>query len=134
MAVTRGLVYRVELVFPPGPIGLLHCQIFDGNYQYFPATPGESIHTNDEVVSFDDLYLKQTDPLEFIIKTWNNDDTYEHGLQVRIAMASKEAFMSRYMPSISWDKFSQVLRETEYQQEQEKNEQIQGFLDKIKGV
>lgn len=132
--VSRGLVYRVQIVFPPGPLGLLHCQIYDGSYQFFPATPGESFHSNDEVISFDELYLKENEPLNFTVKTWNNDDTYQHEIQVRIAMASKEEFKSRYMPSISWERFSEILQEAESQRQSEQQTRVSRFMDQIKNM
>ena len=42
LKVSRGLVYKVEVDFPPGPTGLLKVQIFDGGHQVWPSTPGES--------------------------------------------------------------------------------------------
>jgi len=115
--VAKGLVYRFEVEFPPGCCGLLHCQVFDGSYQVYPTSRDDSFHSDARNIGFDDCYLKQAAPFEFTIKTWNLDETWDHNIQVRIAMAGSEAFMSRYMPSISWEKFQGVLAKASLEQE-----------------
>ena len=117
LPVAKGLVYRFEVEFPPGCCGLLHCQVFDGSYQVYPTSRDDSFHSDARNIGFDDSYLKTAAPFEFTIKTWNLDTCYAHLIQVRIAMASSEAFMSRYMPSISWEKFQSVLVKAAIEQE-----------------
>jgi len=124
LSVSKGLVYRIEVEFPAGCWGLQHCQIFDGSYQVYPSSRQDSFHSNGFTVGFDDSYLKQIAPFEFRIKTWNLDETYEHKIQVRMGLASSEAFMSRYMPSVSWDKFKEVMLEASLAQERMKQQAI----------
>lgn len=109
LVVTSGLIYRMEVEFPPGCCGLLHVQIFDGSYQVYPASNQDSFHSDARVIGFDDLYLKQQPPFELKILTWNLDETWGHEIQVRIGMAHTEAFMARYMPGLTWKKFQEVL-------------------------
>lgn len=124
LEVNKGLIFMIETEFPAGCCGLVHMQIFDSNYQLFPATPGESMRGDNVLAKYDDLYLKNSAPFKFTIKTWNLDEVYDHTIQVRIGIAITEAFMSRYMPSISWDKFSESLKQAAEQQEQIKQESI----------
>lgn len=133
LKVNKGLVFRLEVEFPPGCCGLLHCQIFDGSYQIYPASRDDSFHSDARVIGFDDCYLKMSAPFEFRIKTWNLDETWNHSIQVRVGMASSEAFMSRYMPSISWEKFQEVLARTVVEQEVEKARVIEEFAKDFKG-
>ena len=132
LKVSKGLIYRIEVEFPPGCSGLQHAQIFDGSYQVYPASSDDSFHSDARVIGFDDLYLKTAAPYEFTIKTWNLDDTHDHTVQVRIGMASSEAFMSRYMPSISWEKFSKVLAGAAVEQELMKQRAISEFQQTFK--
>lgn len=131
LTVTSGLIWRIEAEFPPGCSGLLHCQIFDGSYQLFPASPGESIHSDAHVLGFDDLYLKTSGPFEFVVHTWNLDETHPHGLQVRIGMAHSEAEMSRYMPLLTWENFSRVMAQAQADQDALKEIQKQALIDQI---
>ena len=117
LSVTKGLVYRLEVEFPAGCCGLLSCRIFDGSYQVWPSSRDDAFHADGAVIAFDDSYLKIAAPFEFRIETVNSDDTWPHTIQVRLGMASSEAFMSRYMPSIAWDKFNKVLAQAARDQE-----------------
>lgn len=133
LKVAKGLAYRFEVEFPPGCSGLQHVQIFDGLYQVYPTSQQDSFHSDARVIGFDDCYLKQSAPYEFTIKTWNLDETHDHTVQVRIGMASSEAFMSRFMPSISWEKFQEVLSKAAIKQEYEKARAIEEFQKTFKG-
>lgn len=133
LEVNRGLIWKIEVEFPAGCCGLVHIQIFDGSYQLFPATPRESLRGEGVIVSYDDLYLKSFPPWQLKIVTWNEDEKYDHTLQIRIGMASQEAFMSRFMPSITWDKFSQVLAKTAATQEKEKTEAMEKLSTQTEG-
>lgn len=133
LRVGKGLIWRIEVEFPPGCAGLAHLKINDGSYQVFPATPGETFASDGTVIGFDDLYLKNAAPYEFLVTTWNLDEAWSHTLQVRVAMASSEAFMSRYMPSISWDKFNKMMTQAALQQAKDKEDQIAQLRADLEG-
>lgn len=120
LKVTKGLVYKVEIAFPPGPASLLKVQIFDGGHQQWPSTPGEYFQTDAYVISFDDTFLKLTEPYQFDIYTWNLDDTYAHSITVRIGMVSKELYMARFLPSIAYEQMLKILAEEQARQEAER--------------
>lgn len=133
LRVGKGLAWRIEVESPPGCAGLAHLKIMDGSYQVWPSSPGETFASDGTVISFDDLYLKNSAPYEFVIISWNKDTRHPHTLQVRIGMASSEAFMSRYMPSISWDKFHKTMAEAARQQQRDKDEQLERLAKEIGG-
>lgn len=128
LPVTNGVVWLIEVDFPPGCMGLAHVQLFDGKYQLAPASMDESFHGDNVTYSFDDLYLKHSAPFEFVVKTWNLDEVWPHGIQVRVGMASTEAFMSRYMPSVSWEKFGELMARAAVEQERVRQEQLTSML------
>lgn len=107
--VTKGLVYKVEFYFPSGSAGLMGVAVFDGLYQVWPSSVGEFFIGEDQVISFDDLYLKESAPFEFQAYTYNEDDTHNHEVSVRIGLVSKEVFQARYLPSKSAEVFKAVL-------------------------
>jgi hypothetical protein len=133
LEIGKGLVWLFEIEFPAGCSGLMKVQIFDGLYQVFPATPDEAIRGDNIVVSYDDLYLKLAAPFELKIKTWNEDEVHDHTVQVRVGVATQEAFMSRYMPSVTWDKFEKVLAQVAAEQEREKAAAVEKFIKEVGG-
>ena len=133
LKITSGLIWLMEVDFPPGGCGLLHVQAFDGSYQVLPATPGESLHGDGVVMKFDDLYFKQAAPFELMIRTWNDDDTWAHTTQVRIGVASTRAEMSRYMPAFAWENFEKLMAEMLISQEAMRQSQLEAAVKELGG-
>jgi hypothetical protein len=120
LKVTKGLVYQVEIEFPPGPLGYCHVAIFDGGHQIWPSNSEFDFHGDNGMMVFNETYLKMAAPYEFVCQTWNEDDTYQHQVHVRLGMVSDEVFMARYLPSISFDKMLAVLNQVQQRQEAER--------------
>lgn len=120
LKVVAGVVYQIEVEFPPGPYGFLYCQIFHNSVLIWPSSPGESFRSDNLVISFPDTYLIRDEPLEFVVKTWNLDDTYTHWLQVRIGLVSDEAYISRYLPGVAYKEAVDALQLLYEQQEVER--------------
>jgi len=109
LSVTKGLVYKVEFYFPSGSAGLMGVAIFDGLFQVWPSTVGEFFNSDNETISFDDLYLKEAAPYEFAIYSYNEDDTYNHSVGVRIGLVSKDAYIARFMPYAGYEYLAKML-------------------------
>ena len=117
LEVTKGLVYKVEFYFPPGSAGLMGLAVFDGLFQVWPSTVGEFFVSDDETISFDDMFLMESEPFEFQCYTYNLDDTHDHLVGVRIGLVLKEVFQARYLPQKSSEVFMQVLAQMEVERE-----------------
>jgi len=133
LPVTSGLLWLFEIDFPPGCCGLAHVRMFDGGYQVFPATPGESFHGDNFTIHLEDLYFKTAAPFEFIIETWNEDEIWDHDLQIRVGIAMTRAEMSRYIPALAFENFEQLMAETMARQEQERQIQLEATLKLLTG-
>jgi len=133
MPVTKGLIWLIEVNIPSGVYGLTHMQLFDGTYQLFPASPGESITGDGVIAKYDDIYFKNYAPFELTVKTWNVDTVYDHTFHLRIGMASSEAYMARYLPSMSWENFQVKLDQAIIDQERVKADQLRVLISQIKG-
>lgn len=124
--ITKGLVFKLELSFPPGPSGLLHVYIKHGGHKVWPSGSLDAFCGDNNTISFDDVFLVQQPPYSFDIYTYNNDDTYEHSVNVRIGLVSQEIFMARFLPTYTYDHFLKMLKglEEEEKAEREKQEQL----------
>lgn len=76
--VTKGIAREEWIMFPDGPYGLVHLQVWHHGWQVWPWSPGESFHWNNYVFHAQDRYPFSTPPYEVVIRTWNNDDFYPH--------------------------------------------------------
>ncbi len=123
--VTKGLVYKVDFYFPPGPSGLLGVAVFDGSFQVWPSSVGEWFTSDNETIRFDDMYLKESAPYQFDIYTYNNDETFDHSLSVRVGLVSKEVFLARFLPTKGFDYMAELTRKLQLEQEQRMAEQAE---------
>lgn len=131
--ISQGLVYRVEIVFPPGSFGLTGIRVFDGGYQLWPSNRNKWFRGDNVKIEFDDLYLKDEPPSVFLIECCNKDDTYEHVVFVRVGITSKKAFQARFLPTVAYDYYKQMLQDIHKEQEQERERQRQETLETILG-
>jgi len=106
--VTSGLVFKVEFYFPAGSAGLMGVAVFDGLYQVWPSSVGEFFIGEDQLIAFDDMYLKESAPFEFQCYTYNEDTENPHFVSVRIGLVSSEAFLARFMPSRTPGDFEKI--------------------------
>jgi hypothetical protein len=127
--IANGLVYKLEIVFPPGPYGLVGVAIYDGPHQVWPVHLNTYFRGDNISMSFDDLYLKEIPPFNFTIKTYNLDDIYEHEVIVRIGMVSKDVFLARFLPSIGYEDFVKRLKALSEEQQKAYEEKNQEILD-----
>ena len=128
LVVTKGLVYKVEFYFPSGSSGLMGVAVFDGLYQIWPSTVGKFFVGEDMLISYDDMYLKESPPYSFQIYTYNTDETYSHSVSVRIGLVSSDVFLARFMPTKGHDYLAELLKKME----NEKNERLK--VQKVTGA
>lgn len=84
--------------------------VFDGLYQVWPSSVGEFFIGEQQLISFDDMYLKESPPYTFQCYTYNTDDTHEHFVSVRIGLVSNEVFLARFMPTKGHDYLSDLIK------------------------
>lgn len=130
LPVTKGLVYKVEFDFPPGSAGLTGIAIFDGGFQVWPSSVTNWFTGDNIVISFDDIYLKESAPYRFNILTYNDDTAYDHLVNIRIGLVSQEIFMARFVPSLSYKYFSDMLQQLAASQLIMQTKQRQEVIDK----
>ena len=101
--VTKSLIYKVEIELPYGSVRLLHCYINHGNHQVWPTNDSETFVGHCTLISFRDFYEITEPPMGFDCFTWNDDDTYDHSLFVRIGAVSLDVYIQHFLPSRSGD-------------------------------
>lgn len=90
LRLTRGIVKRVELVFPRGVAALTGVRIFRGPVQIIPLNYPAWIETDGETVRINTNIDLTVNPYELEVRGYNIDDTYPHTIRVRIEMELPE--------------------------------------------
>lgn len=91
--IQNGIIYKVEVMFPPGPCGLVGVAIRTASHQLYPADSDEWFLGDNVTISFDDEYLFNLDSKQIEIATYNNDDFFTHMVQVRIGVITDPDFI-----------------------------------------
>jgi hypothetical protein len=91
LPLARGRVTRVMIEFPAGHVGLTHLYIRRGLFQVWPANPEVNFKSSNETIIWDEDYALSTPPLQLEAYAWNEDDTYEHTITVRIVLEPAKA-------------------------------------------
>ena len=91
--------------------------VFDGLFQVWPSTVGEFFIGESQIISFDDMYLKESAPYSLQAYTYNTDDTHEHTVSVRIGMVSRDVFLARFMPTRGHDYLGELIKKMQAEKE-----------------
>ena len=97
--------------------------VFDGLYQVWPSTVGEFFMSDNETISFNDMFLKDTAPFELQCYTYNEDDTNDHMVAIRIGLVSDDVFMARFLPTKGQAYFKRLRSRMLSEREQRAREQ-----------
>ena len=89
-----GTIKLVSVQFPPGVNALAHVKILWGLYQLFPSNEQGNFSTGGETIVWDEDIEINTEPLQLVMKGWNDDTTYDHTITFRVVMQPAQASQS----------------------------------------
>jgi hypothetical protein len=92
-----GLIYKVEIFFPPGSRGLLGVALHSASHRVYPFGDDEYFIGDNCTISFDDELYFDLASKQLEIHTYNLDDYYSHTLQFRLGIQTDpELIKSKY--------------------------------------
>ena len=94
LGLTAGTVKRVMVEFPAGHVGLTHLHVNRGLAQVWPTNPDATFKSSNETIEWAEEYTLDTPPYQFEAYTWNDDDTYEHTITVRLELEPRAVVKS----------------------------------------
>ena len=98
LKISSGIIHQLDIVFPPGPSGLLHVGINRGLNQVWPTNPEANFASDHESIIFKEFYDFTQEPLEFEVFTWNEDDTYPHTVVIRLGILKQSDIQGVWLP------------------------------------
>jgi hypothetical protein len=87
---SRGVITRMTVFFPPGCAGLARIRIFRGHTQTWPLDLGEWIKGDGQEVLVESYYELTAYPYELNVEGINLDDTYPHTPVLRCIIVPEE--------------------------------------------
>ena len=86
----KGIIHRIEIVFPSGCAGLVHVQIFQAGHPIAPSSESQTYSGDNDIIEIPEFEELKSELNTLTIKGWNEDDTYDHRIQFRIYVLAKE--------------------------------------------
>jgi hypothetical protein len=90
LLLSAGAITRVDVQFPAGCSGMVHCSIWRGDHQLWPVNLDNDIAGEDAIVSWPESYDLADEPFSVIVKVWSPGTTYDHTITFRFALLSLE--------------------------------------------
>lgn len=87
---TKGVIHKIEIVFPSGCVGLVHVQIFIGGHPIAPSNESQTYSGDNDVIEIPEFTELLSDENVLTFKGWNEDDTYDHTVLFRIFVLAKK--------------------------------------------
>ena len=97
----KGLIYHVEIYFPPGSSGLLGIQLEAGGHQLYPYNRGSWFVGDNILFKYDDLMIFDISTAQLDIVTYNLDTILAHKVLINIGLMTDERFIEAVAPTVS---------------------------------
>jgi len=79
-----GIIHQLEVMFPTGCAGLVHCTIHEELHQVFPTNPDGNFKGDGTLIKGKVFHELALEPYELQLLAWNEDNTYDHTITVRL--------------------------------------------------
>jgi hypothetical protein len=109
LRLTRGTITRIDLLFPAGCAGLVGVRLFRAGYQVMPNNFKGYIETDNEMVSTTSPIDLSVNPFELEFYGYNQDDTWNHTIRVRVQVEKLEKRFSMEGFSVESDRLMKGL-------------------------
>lgn len=100
----EGVITAVEVLFPPGCVGLVHLQVRRELHQIWPANADADLAGDTFPIRWDDEVPVDEPPYVLTAVTWSDDDSYAHTVTLRI----------EFVPMAIWRRSRPALAALEY--------------------
>jgi len=94
LSLAIGIVTWYSVLFPPGCVGLVHAKIFHREFQIVPSKGDQDLSGDNFPIEWTDYYEMYERPADFLARCWNEDDTYDHNVTIRIAVVPRRAIIA----------------------------------------
>jgi len=89
----QGVIYHVWITFPPGSCGLVKVRLFHEGHPFLPVDADAYVRGDNYTFNYPMFYEITDAPERITIEAWNEDDTYDHTIDVQMLIIQKEWIM-----------------------------------------
>lgn len=89
--VNRGVISKIWVTFPSGCVGLVKMRMYHEGHPFLPVNQDNYIRGNGYTFEFPVMFEITEEPQLLTVEIWNDDDTYDHTIDVLILILPKSA-------------------------------------------
>jgi len=104
--VTRGIIDKVGYRPRPGHAGLCHCRVYYHEHQIYPVSRDQDLHGDTFPIEWNDQEEIFTAPYTLVVRSWNDDDTYEHAFDISFSILDEQKTIGSVLSRAIIDLFS----------------------------
>jgi hypothetical protein len=86
LKLTKGIIHRVEVQFPPGCKGYVYLVLMHEGHQLFPENREGAFQTSGHTIPIDEHYPLKSRPFNLKAVAWAPDASHDHTITVRIGI------------------------------------------------
>ena len=90
LKVVRGDIIELRIFFPAGQAGLTYVQLYHGQAQVYPTTPGLAFRGDDSHIILKDKYTLEEKPFAIRVLGYAPSSTLDHTVFVGLTMSIKQ--------------------------------------------
>ncbi len=132
LELTKGLIYKIEVWFPPGSSGLMGVAVFDKLTWLYPSVHGEYFIGDNLQIDYDETYIIENPPYEFSIQYYNSDTLFSHTFVIRIGLLTRDDLIVRYLPKSEIGLLLEAIEKEKSQQSLTESASIQKILSLLR--
>ena len=122
----RGIIEELDVIFPPGPVGLVGVRVFRGLHQVVPARYADWLVGEDITFTHRTPVELLSEPYVVILEGYNEDEVYDHTVIFRFTISSPELDTE--------DQILEVLQKIPLEDLQKLAEELLGLPDRLEEV
>lgn len=94
LKIAHGIITKIIVGPRPGHAGLAHLVILHHEHQIAPSTENMDFHGDAYPIPWEEYYESYQPPYELKLVGWNDDDTFQHGFDVFVAILPRKAIIT----------------------------------------
>ena len=89
----KGIINRVDVQFPIGCAGLVHCRIKHHTLPHLPSNPSGHFKSDGFIITVGGPIKFLSEPYEVDVVAWNTSTKYDHTITVRFDIVDSESYL-----------------------------------------
>lgn len=101
LKMASGVINGIDIYFPHGSCGLVHIHVNRGLYQIVPVNTAHQLVGSGNLIRFNEDIQLYHEPYELELYGWNEDDTYDHTIDIKIELHSPQSLLRYIMSNLA---------------------------------